>query len=49
MFFTTNSSVIGSSYQLTMEKGGDEGNGPNVSDALFGHYVHVFLLLTHVL
>ena len=33
-----------------MEKGGEEGNGPNdTSDTLFGPYVCAFLLLVHVL
>ena len=56
VFFIINSCIIGSAYQITMEKGGEEGNGPNdVSDRLFGPYVcvffflHVFLLLAHVL
>ena len=47
IFFIINSCIIGSAYQITMEKGSEEGNGPNnVSDALFGPYVHVFFFLT---
>ena len=55
-FFIINSCIIGSAYQIMMEKGSDEGNGPNdASDASFGPYVRVFfflcvfLLLAHVL
>ena len=55
-FFIINSCIIGSAYQIMMEKGGDEGNGPNdASDVSFGPYVRVFfflcafLLLAHVL
>ena len=42
-FFIINSCIIGSAYQIMMEKGGDEGNYPNdASDASFGPYVCVF-------